>query len=77
MLDKLKVISDTTFLSWQTKLLLATSGGLDSMVMAHLFHKLKYEVALVHCNFQLRAVETLGDQRFVQNYAEVLKLQFL
>jgi tRNA(Ile)-lysidine synthase len=62
MLDKLKVISDTTFLSWQAKLLLATSGGLDSMVMAHLFHKLKYEVALVHCNFQLR-VEKLSETR--------------
>ena len=71
MLDKLKhhIAQDFPFLG-NKKLLLATSGGLDSMVMAHLFHKLKYEVALVHCNFQLRGMESFGDQNFVQEYAE-------
>jgi tRNA(Ile)-lysidine synthase len=52
------------------KLLLATSGGLDSMVMAHLFQNLKCEMALAHCNFQLRGLESFGDQNFVQEYAE-------
>ena len=52
------------------KLLLATSGGLDSMVMAHLFKSLKFEFALAHCNFQLRGNESLEDQFFVQNYAD-------
>jgi tRNA(Ile)-lysidine synthase len=33
------------------KLLLATSGGLDSMVMVDLFHKLNYSIAIAHCNF--------------------------
>ena len=71
MLDKLKhhIAQNFPFLG-NKKLLLATSGGLDSMVMAHLFHKLKYEVALVHCNFQLRGMESFGDQNFVQEYAE-------
>ena len=52
------------------KLLLATSGGLDSMVMAHLFHKLNYEVVIAHCNFQLRGMESFEDQKFVQEYAD-------
>ncbi|SHN19920.1 tRNA lysidine(34) synthetase TilS [Flavobacterium xinjiangense] len=52
------------------KLLLATSGGLDSMVMAHLFHKLNYEIAIAHCNFQLRGIESFDDQKFVQEYAD-------
>ncbi|MFE3849266.1 tRNA lysidine(34) synthetase TilS [Flavobacterium sp. LB3P45] len=52
------------------KLLLATSGGLDSMVLAHLFHKLNYEVAIAHCNFQLRGMESFEDQKFVQEYAD-------
>lgn len=52
------------------KLLLATSGGLDSMVMAHLFKSLNFEIALAHCNFQLRGKESFEDQFFVQNYAE-------
>jgi tRNA(Ile)-lysidine synthase len=52
------------------KLLLATSGGLDSMVMAHLFHKLNYQIAIAHCNFQLREMESFEDQKFVQEYAD-------
>jgi tRNA(Ile)-lysidine synthase len=53
------------------KLLLATSGGLDSMVMVDLFHKLRFEIAMAHCNFQLRGLESFEDQNFVQNYAEI------
>ncbi|HEY6144280.1 MAG TPA: tRNA lysidine(34) synthetase TilS [Flavobacterium sp.] len=52
------------------KLLLATSGGLDSMIMVDLFHKLSFEIAIAHCNFQLRGVESFGDQNFVQSYAD-------
>jgi len=52
------------------KLLLASSGGLDSMVMVDLFDKLPYEIAMAHCNFQLRGLESFEDQSFVQNYAE-------
>ncbi len=51
------------------KLLLATSGGLDSMVMVHLLHKLSYSIAIAHCNFQLRGVESFEDQNFVNDYA--------
>nr|MBP6587676.1 tRNA(Ile)-lysidine synthetase [Flavobacterium sp.] len=51
-------------------LLLATSGGIDSMVMVDLFHKLSFEIAMAHCNFQLRGLESFADQNFVQNYAE-------
>ena len=52
------------------KLLLATSGGLDSMVMVHLFKSLNFEFALAHCNFQLRGIESFEDQLFVQKYAD-------
>ena len=60
-----------SFPTWRTKnYYLATSGGLDSMVMAHLFHRLEYDIALAHCNFQLRGIESFGDQKFVQDFAE-------
>jgi tRNA(Ile)-lysidine synthase len=52
------------------KLLLATSGGLDSMVMVHLFKILNFEIGLAHCNFQLRGKESFEDQLFVENYAQ-------
>jgi tRNA(Ile)-lysidine synthase len=57
------------------KLLLATSGGLDSMVMVDLFHKSNFEIAMAHCNFQLRGMESFGDQNFVQDYSETNKIQ--
>lgn len=62
------------FLNGQ-KLLLATSGGLDSMVMLDLFHKSKFEIAVAHCNFQLREMESFEDQNFVQNYADVNNIE--
>lgn len=51
------------------KLLLATSGGIDSMVMAELFHRLGYNISLAHCNFNLRGAESDGDEVFVRKYA--------
>ena len=51
------------------KLLLATSGGIDSMVMVDLFHKLNYKIAIAHCNFQLRNVESFEDEKFVVDFA--------
>lgn len=52
------------------KLLLATSGGIDSMVLVHLFKALGYEIYIAHCNFGLRAEESDGDEDFIRNYAE-------
>src|SRR6478735_3529925 len=52
------------------KLLLAVSGGVDSMVMTQLFQLLDFEIALAHCNFQLRGDESKGDQDFIEQYAE-------
>lgn len=54
----------------KTKLFLAVSGGLDSMVLLHLFQQLPYEIAVLHCNFQLRGLESFGDQNFIQNYCD-------
>lgn len=54
----------------EKKLFLAVSGGLDSMVLLHLLHQLPYEIAVLHCNFQLRGVESFGDQEFIQHYCK-------
>lgn len=71
MLQKLKnhIQQNFSFLQ-DKKLLVATSGGLDSMVLAHLFQKLNLNFALTHCNFQLRSLESDEDQKFVTNYAK-------
>ncbi|WP_436517392.1 tRNA lysidine(34) synthetase TilS [Ekhidna sp. To15] len=52
------------------KVLLAVSGGLDSMVMAHLFLKEKIPIAIAHCNYGLRGDESDGDEAFVMDWAD-------
>ncbi len=58
------------------KLFLAVSGGLDSMVLLHLFQQLPYEIAVLHCNFQLRGLESFGDQNFVSEYSNQNTIPF-
>ena len=49
--------------------LLAVSGGIDSMVMAELFHRSKISFAVCHCNFGLRGAESDADERLVADWA--------
>lgn len=48
------------------KILLAVSGGIDSAVMLDIFIRLKYNIAVAHCNFQLRGEESERDEEFVR-----------
>ena len=50
----------------EKKTMLAVSGGVDSMVLAELFHRAKFSFAIAHCNFGLRGAESDGDEVFVQ-----------
>ncbi len=50
----------------QQKVLLAVSGGIDSMVLLHLFEKSGFDYGIIHCNFQLRGDESNGDEEFVK-----------
>ena len=52
------------------KIILALSGGIDSMVLADLLLKAKVEFVAAHCNFHLRGEESDGDEKFVRDYAE-------
>ncbi len=56
------------------KLLIACSGGIDSVVLAHLFRKLDQNIALAHCNFSLRGKESDGDEAFVIDLADRLSI---
>lgn len=59
----------------EKKLLLATSGGIDSMVLVHLLHQLKYDFAVAHCNFQLRGEESDGDEAFVTSFCNERQIE--
>lgn len=52
------------------KVLLAVSGGIDSVVLAALFREANCDFAIAHCNFQLRGDDSEGDEIFVQKLAE-------
>jgi len=57
------------------KLLIAISGGMDSVVLTCLSHKSGLNIALAHCNFNLRGEESNGDEDFVLQLAEDLELE--
>jgi len=59
----------------EKKLLLAVSGGLDSMVLMHLFQELNYSIGIAHCNFQLRGKESDEDENFVKVKSKKLKVK--
>ncbi|AHW60529.1 tRNA(Ile)-lysidine synthase [Draconibacterium orientale] len=52
------------------KILLAISGGIDSMVLLHLFERSEFEYGIAHCNFRLRGDESDGDEAFVREQVE-------
>jgi len=56
--------------------LLAVSGGVDSVVMAHLFRTAGFSFGVAHCNFQLRGDESDGDELFVQQLADFWGVPF-
>lgn len=54
----------------KSRFFIAVSGGIDSMVLIHLFQNIGFPFAILHCNFQLRGKESDGDMDFVRNYAD-------
>lgn len=52
------------------RVLLAVSGGIDSMVMWKLFDDARYDYAVIHCNFQLRGSDSDADEELVVRIAE-------
>ena len=56
--------------------LLTVSGGIDSMVMLHLFMNSSYPFAVAHCNFGLRGAESDGDEALVKSICTKNNISF-
>lgn len=58
------------------KILLAVSGGIDSMVLFHLLNKAGFSLAVAHCNYQLRGEASAADEALVRETCFTLGVPF-
>ncbi len=70
----IKFIRENELFSDLDHLLVAVSGGSDSVLLAHLLKKLHLKFSIAHCNFKLRGEESEGDELFVSNLADELNV---
>lgn len=71
----LQFIKKHALIDSKAKVLLAISGGVDSMLLWHLADASNIDYAIAHCNFQLRGEDSDGDECFVRDSAEVLGVE--
>ncbi|MGZ4000340.1 MAG: tRNA lysidine(34) synthetase TilS [Mucilaginibacter sp.] len=69
-------INQNDLFNHHDRILAAVSGGMDSVLMAHLLKAAGYNFGIAHCNFQLRGEEADADQQFVQELAGQLNVPF-
>ncbi len=65
----LDLIKERNLIRPGDSLLLAVSGGMDSVVLVDLVARMSYPFAIAHCNFELRGNESDQDEEFVRSLA--------
>lgn len=63
-------VSKNKLFSKKDKLLLAISGGMDSVCLFHLLRLGRYNFSVAHCNFMLRGEDSMQDEAFVRKLAD-------
>lgn len=77
ILDKVSsYIRENALFKPSDSLLVAISGGIDSVTMLDMLVQLGYQVVVAHCNFSLRGEESNGDEIFVEQMAKEYKVPF-
>jgi tRNA(Ile)-lysidine synthase len=71
-----KFIADNDLIRLSDRILLAVSGGIDSMTMTRLFIQTGYDIGIAHCNFALRSDQSDMDEELVSRFAEDHKIPF-
>ncbi len=70
-----EITLNNSLFSKKDRLLLAFSGGVDSVVLAHVLKQNGIAFELAHCNFNLRGKESDMDEKFCSDFAKKNKLK--
>ena len=74
--DFLTYIREQSLFQKNEYVLLAVSSGIDSVVLAHLFHESGFNFGMAHVNFSLRNEDSDGDQSFAEDLAKHYNVPF-
>lgn len=76
LMQKVKeFIEKEDLFSKQDKILVALSGGADSVALTRILITLGYHCEAAHCNFELRGEESDRDEDFVRNFCRSLNIK--
>jgi tRNA(Ile)-lysidine synthase len=70
-----KYVTSKKWFNKNEPILVALSGGIDSVVLVDLLNSLNYNISLAHCNFKLRGKESDKDEEFCKLLAEKHKVK--